>query len=200
MLKRKGKWTETYTGRKFWPLDPRPNDICIEDIAHGLTHICRYSGQCCFFFSVAQHSLNCMYYTYRQNLSRRYQLLALLHDGAEAYISDLPKPLKSFLPTYKKIEDNIQNAIYNAFCITPPNDIEKEVIQHADEVMLVTEAQRLMPFNGWNDLPKLEPDKATSIAFEDFEDIEFTFLISAKSLLESRAENLYPELNESVSI
>src|ERR1700693_75116 len=56
---RKGDWIQTFTGRQFWPLDPRPEEVCIEDIAHGLSNECRFAGQCRSFYSVAQHSVLC---------------------------------------------------------------------------------------------------------------------------------------------
>jgi len=45
------------SGRRFDFLNPRGSDFGIEDIAHGLAHICRYSGQCRAFYSVAEHSI-----------------------------------------------------------------------------------------------------------------------------------------------
>lgn len=42
MEERKGVWIQTYTGRMFWPLDPRPEEIWIEDIAHALSLQCRF--------------------------------------------------------------------------------------------------------------------------------------------------------------
>ncbi len=50
---RKGEWIQTYTGKQFWPLDPRPEDIDIEDIAHALALTCRFNGHCDYFYSVA---------------------------------------------------------------------------------------------------------------------------------------------------
>lgn len=52
---RKGDWILTFTGRRFYPLDPRPEDVCLEDIAHALSLICRYNGHSRFFYSVAEH-------------------------------------------------------------------------------------------------------------------------------------------------
>lgn len=77
---------QTYTGRKFWPLDPRPEDVCIEDIAHALSLKCRFGGHCKRFYSVAQHgALVCN--TLNVNGGRRSPVLlmqGLMHDAAEA--------------------------------------------------------------------------------------------------------------------
>ena len=54
---RKGDWMQTYTGRQFWPIDPRANEVHIEDIAHALSMMCRYNGHCRTFYSVAEHSV-----------------------------------------------------------------------------------------------------------------------------------------------
>ena len=53
-----GNWMLTYTGRRFYPIDPRPEDVCTEDIAHALSRICRFAGNTYCFYSVAEHSLS----------------------------------------------------------------------------------------------------------------------------------------------
>ena len=78
----------TYTGKKFFPFDPRPEQICIEDIAHGLSMLCRFSGQCPYFYSVAEHSIYVVHC-----LPDNLQLEGLLHDASEAYLADLPRPV-----------------------------------------------------------------------------------------------------------
>jgi len=188
---RTGDWIETYKGMKFYPLDPRPEDVTVEDIAHGLANTCRYSGQCKFFFSVAQHSLNCAAYIKRLGLGERWQLLALLHDAAEAYISDMPKPIKPFLPQFKDVEDNIMAMVYHALNIRPPNSIERGMVKQADLVMLATEARRLMLCDGWGDWFKdIEPDEETVICQAPIEEVEKVYLAELRRLLEVCAENM----------
>src|SRR5438128_12538670 len=84
----RGDWMQTYTGRAFYPLDPRLDDICIEDIAHALSMLCRYGGQCQEFYSVAEHSVLMSY-----AVNPQHALWALLHDATESYMGDLIRPL-----------------------------------------------------------------------------------------------------------
>jgi 5'-deoxynucleotidase YfbR-like HD superfamily hydrolase len=97
---------QTATGRQFWPLDPRPNEVFIEDIAHALAMLGRFGGHCLRFYSVAEHSVL---------LSRcaepRLKFWALMHDAAEAYVVDVPRPLKQSLHGYKEAEDAVMRAI-----------------------------------------------------------------------------------------
>lgn len=97
MNERKGDWIQTYTGRQFWPLDPKPEEVCIEDIAHALSQQCRYAGHTIRFYSVAQHSVEIAL-----RVPRAAALWGLLHDAAEAYLVDLPRPVKYLMPAYKR--------------------------------------------------------------------------------------------------
>ena len=106
----KDRYLSTYTGKKFFPYDPRPEQICIEDIAHGLSMLCRFVGQCRFFFSVAEHSI-----AVARLLPANLKLFGLLHDASEAYLADLPRPVKAGLPEYKAIEANVERVIAEKF-------------------------------------------------------------------------------------
>jgi hypothetical protein len=97
---RKGRWMQTYSGGKYWPADPRPDDIKIRDIAHALSLICRYTGHVDYFYSVAEHSV-----LISRALPRELALQGLLHDATEAYLGDMSRPLKYSLPDYKAIEE-----------------------------------------------------------------------------------------------
>ena len=97
-------WIETFSGQKVSFPFPEPESIKIHDIAHGLAHICRFSGQCSRFYSVAQHSLNMAIELNKRGCGPRLLLLGLLHDASEAYIGDMPSPLKRLIPAYREIE------------------------------------------------------------------------------------------------
>lgn len=103
---RQAAWTQTYTGKAFKPLAPRAEDICIEDIAHGLDMQCRYNGQCKAHYSVAAHSLTVSYL-----VPPEHALSGLMHDASEAYITDIPGPIKFAMPDYLEIENGIMRAI-----------------------------------------------------------------------------------------
>lgn len=130
---RKGDWFQTYTGRPFWPLDPRPEDFNIMDIAHGLSNICRFGGHSRVFYSVAQHSV------FVSHLAPGME--ALLHDATEAYLGDMVRPLKGSMPEYQNLEHKVWAAIATAFGL--PLVLPKEV-KNADNLALVTERRDIM--------------------------------------------------------
>jgi hypothetical protein len=141
---RKGNWMQTYSGRQFWPLDPRPEEVFINDIAHGLANACRYAGHCLQFYSVAEHSV-LLSYIVPQSMA----LTGLLHDATEAYVVDVPRPIKPFLPGYKDIEAGVWRAIAARFGC--PEELPDE-IKVADNAMLLAEQAKIMapPPAPWN--------------------------------------------------
>lgn len=143
LTQRRGDWQQTFTGRKVWPLDPRPEEIFIEDIAHHLSNLCRFAGACREFYSVAQH---CLYVSWVCHPADA--LWGLLHDAPETYVVDIPRPLKRFLEGYKDIENKIQQAVCHRFGLPPD---EPESVCLADSILLHTEARDLMgrPPNSW---------------------------------------------------
>lgn len=141
MTTRKGKWISTFSGNRFWPLDPRPEEIHIEDIAHALSNICRYFGHCHAYYNVAEHSVILASY-----VPRHLALQALLHDAAEAYVGDMGRPLKDCLPEYVAIEQNIAKMIFEKFRLPwPMNSYIKEI----DNRILLDERAKLMVPSGW---------------------------------------------------
>lgn len=105
----------TFTGKSFDLRDIKPESICIEDIAHGLSNTARFGGHLPKMFNVAQHSVNVA-----SGCSRKYKLAALLHDASEAYIGDLPSPFKKMMPEYQKIETRLMKVIAKKFGFTYP--------------------------------------------------------------------------------
>lgn len=99
---------ETFTGRAVWPLKTRVEDFSIIDIAHHLANQCRYSGATDWFYSTAQH---CVLLADYMALVRKGSVLdcyqILLHDGAEAYLVDIPRPVKQFMPAYRVWDKDI---------------------------------------------------------------------------------------------
>ncbi len=123
------------SGRIFDFLDPFGSDFDIDDIAHGLAHVCRYAGQCRQFYSVAEHSILV------SETVGAYKLEALLHDAAEAFIGDVTRPLKQLLPEFKRIEANVEQAIIDRFSLDPAF---RTVVKSADLSVLAAEQAQVM--------------------------------------------------------
>lgn len=149
MNERKGDWILTFTGRKFWPLDPRPEDVSIDDISHALSMMCRYGGHCKMFYSVAEHSLRIS-----QALPSEYRLKGLLHDATEAYLCDLPSPVKRYMPEFKDAEKLIDKVIWEHFGL----DLEEPaIVKEYDTRILADEMRVLMPPEDSMRVNHLEP-------------------------------------------
>lgn len=138
----------TYTGRYVNPLALRVEDVDIIDIAHALSMQCRYSGHVRDFWSVAQHSVFCVYYLRARGASLEVQMQALLHDASEAYLHDMARPLKEdevFGTAFRDAEHEIELVLAEAFDIQFPFDPK---VKEADLALLALERQELMPANG----------------------------------------------------
>jgi len=141
---RTGNWMLSYKGRQLWPLDLRPEDIDIEEIAHALSNICRFGGHCLRFYSVAQHSVlvaTCV----RREGGSAHTKTALLHDATEAYLGDMVRPLKVNMPDYTSAETRAWEAVCAAFDL--PLDLPPEV-ELADARVLLAEKRDLVNDSG----------------------------------------------------
>jgi hypothetical protein len=130
-------WIQTYTGKKFYPFNPKPEDINIQDIAHALSMKCRFTGHCRNFYSVAEHS-----YYVSVLCEKKHAFYGLLHDAAEAYLPDVARPLKDYINGFRQIEDNILAVIYNKYGL---KDIFPSEIKEVDTRLCITEGRDLMP-------------------------------------------------------
>ena len=135
-------WIMTRSGIAIDPLHPRAEDIVIEDIAHALALTNRFGGHTKIPYNVANH---CVLVSLALEIERPdLALKGLLHDGAEAYACDLPRPLKRqevFAP-YRLAMDYLQSVIYQAFGLT---DDEPDALHLIDRRMFRTEQRDLMP-------------------------------------------------------
>lgn len=179
---RYGDFMQTATGRKFWPMDPRADEVFIEDIAHSLSLQCRYAGHCLRFYSVAEHSVL---------MARKLRwegvdvaLWALLHDASEAFLVDVPRPVKPYLDGYKAAEAKVMAAVCDRFSLAREmpaavHDADNRII--ADELVnLVT-----MDWHGKHndplgvDLRYWSPEKAKE-----------EFLATFEALMDGRARGM----------
>ncbi len=128
----------------FKPLEPRKEDILIEDIAHALSLMTRANGHFPEFYSVGQHCVGCFREAAARGYSDRVQLMCLLHDASEAYIADVTRPVKKELKEYLGIESRLQNAIYEKFLGDLPTQEECALISAVDDAMLFHEFYHYM--------------------------------------------------------
>lgn len=135
------------SGAPFYPLEAKPDDIEIEDIAHALGMVCRYAGHCREFYSVAEHSV-----IMSHTVDPEHALWALLHDATEAYIGDLVRPLKHEIRAYMSVESRLAEAIAIKFDL--PGSMPEQVKEH-DTRIVVDEMEQIMapPRQPW---PMLE--------------------------------------------
>jgi hypothetical protein len=112
---RRGDWIQTFSGGAFWPLDPMEADVSALDIAAALSKQCRFAGHCRRFYSVAEHSVLIWRVARARGFSLRDQRAALLHDASEAYLVDIPRPVKPGLTNYHEIEDRLMSIIARRF-------------------------------------------------------------------------------------
>jgi 5'-deoxynucleotidase YfbR-like HD superfamily hydrolase len=151
-------WIQTFTGKKFYPLAPRVEDVDLKDIAHALGMLCRFGGHTHRFYSVAEHS----YFMSRQMLSMDHARQALLHDAAEAYLVDVPRPIKRQLgAVYRDAENALLRVIFEKVGLQPWSDDEplSPEVRELDARMLLTERAEFMPntVHGWSEVDHLEP-------------------------------------------
>jgi hypothetical protein len=141
----------TASGQYFNLETPEPSDINIDDIAHALSNICRYTGHTRVFYSVAQHAT-----LVSRVVPEECALYGLLHDAAEAYIGDVSRPLKALLPDYRLLEVGVEAAVFRRFRLTQPMPA---VVKHADLVLLRTEQRDLLGADRhvWQSTEGLEP-------------------------------------------
>jgi hypothetical protein len=144
---------ETFSGKFVDLSDPSPDSITMEDIGHALSQTCRYGGHCRRYYSVAEHSVFVSKRLERRGASRALQLAGLHHDDAEAYLGDIPRPLKPLLgPTYKIMTDAVDEAIVMALDLerhnVVPFDFHHPEVKGADNWALFVEARKLLPSQG----------------------------------------------------
>lgn len=144
----------TYTGKMFNPFNPDLESICIEDIAHALSNTCRFGGHSKEYYSVAEHSVLVSMLCDESNAFE-----GLMHDAAEAYLGDIPTPLKERLPGFMELEDSVLKFIFNKYNLSYPlsNNVKK-----MDEKALTLEFESI---RGITNILQLQSPKEAEEAF-----------------------------------
>ncbi len=137
----RGNYITTFSGGKFWPLDPHADEVLIADIAHAESNICRFNGHSKQHYSVAQHSLVISYLLEHVGLG----LAGLLDDAPEVYLCDIPSPMKvlPFMDEMRMHQDKIGQVICHKFNISLTEDQHK-LIKIADISAFCAEASLMM--------------------------------------------------------
>lgn len=133
----------------FPVFDPKPEHIRLLDIAHGLSNECRWQGMCRRAFNVAEHSI----WVARMSLNKEDKIHSLLHDAHEAYLSDIPKPLKENFPLLLEAANKIDDCIYESLKLKKPDPEAKKRIHLADEYSAWVEGRTLFvrdPDDPWS--------------------------------------------------
>ncbi len=161
-MTRRGNWFLSTKGRQIYPMDLRPEDVDIEEIAHALGNICRFGGHVpSGFYSVGQHSVHVA-----QVLPPHLRLVGLLHDATEAYCGDMVRPIKHMpeMAPYREMEDAIWLAIADRFSL--PLELPAAV-KEADARMLQTERRDLLAPHHWK-WSEAQADPAYPTPYADF--------------------------------
>lgn len=132
-----GFWSQTHSGAALDLLNPHPDSIVFDDIVRGLSRTARFNGQTIRFCSVAQHSLLVADILKSWGADLPTQRLGLLHDAPEAYLGDIARPIKLLLPDYKRLEQQVWEAVAQRFSL--PSTLPA-IVKDADNLALRAEA------------------------------------------------------------
>lgn len=139
-----GDYIKVNSGRNFYILDPRAEDITLQDIPHALSYLCRFTGHGDRFYGVGEHSILCARVARKLGYSTLRQLHCLWHDGTESVMNDLARPVKQNIPQYKELEDRIASVIWEVVGIPEPTEEDYKVVKLIDNTLLVNEMEQLM--------------------------------------------------------
>lgn len=181
-LSRYGSFMQTYTGRKFWSMDPRADEVFIEDIAHSLAMQSRYAGHCVRFYSVAEH---CVLMARKLRWEGvEVALWALLHDSSEAYLVDVPRPVKPYLAGYKDAEAKVMAAVCDRYGL--PREMP-EIVHDADNRIIGDELVNLVPME-WH--ARYNEPLGVSLKYWSPERAKDEFMATFDALMDCRARGM----------
>jgi len=152
-----GPYLQTVSGRWVNPFDPDPDQLDAGDIARALANVCRFGGHSRSFYSVAQHSVIVSRLVEERGGDAEDAFAALMHDATEAYLGDMPHPLKHRSPlgaAYKAAEDHLESALRARFAIK--RDVPE--IKRVDRALLAAERRAFSAERWhWPELEGVEP-------------------------------------------
>lgn len=176
------------SGNRWWPMDPRPEDVHIEDIAHNLARIVRFTGAIRGFYSVLQHSLFCE--SIVLTVAEEFEITAgcdeikfeaLMHDASEFALGDIARPIKGMIPGVREMLNIGESVIRERFGMPAAMNTDVHVaVKMADDIALVTERRDLMNpsphqwqpyYESLQPWPKKIPD-----VMRPFDEVEHEFL------------------------
>ena len=148
-----GPFLQTVSGRRVNPFDPDPSQLDADDIARALANVCRFGGHSRVFYSVAQHSVIVSELVEQRGGDADDVFAALMHDASEAYLGDMPHPIKhrsALGAAFREAEARLEEAIRERFKIKP----DVPVVKIVDRALLATE-RRAFSSEAWH-WPELE--------------------------------------------
>lgn len=177
-------WMQTASGRRIDLVDLHANVWDVEDVAHALSHLCRYGGHVSRFYSVAEHSYHCAVALEAMQLPHLVVFTGLMHDAPEAYLGDVPRGLKSLLPDYRLLESRLAAHLSSAFGFSNPTPA---VVNLVDNRIVVNEVAELMAEPNdcdWSPLDGLKPLDVTIRCWDP---------ATAKRKFLNKFDELYPK-------
>lgn len=159
----------TYFGYELDPNNINSENIDIRDISHSLARICRFNGHITTFYSVAQHSITVSRMLGERGYDSKIQLCGLLHDASEAYLGDIPTPIKKCLKDYKKLEIMFQQEIFKHFNLFDIWNSSKLLIKKFDDNVLINEWKILKQTDCEKTMQPYEPNMFDKVAKEYLE-------------------------------
>lgn len=174
----------TYTGKSFDVMNPDPDLIDIRDVAHSLSLQCRGNGHVETFYSVAQHCINCCREAAARGYSRRLTLACLVHDASEAYMCDIPRPVKNVIKGYRTKEDHLLDVIYTKFLGSTLTEEEKKAVKKIDDDMLYYDLTELLHMKVEGEKPEIKIQiECGPVPFKEVENEYLSLFYGLKKLL-----------------
>ena len=150
---REATWSQSFSGSKYWIMDPMPEDVNMIDIVVGLSNAARFRGQTKYFYSVLQHSVLVSEAVEALALQRGWSdkeakeaaFEGLFHDSPEAYLGDVARPLKRMraMREYRRVEALWESCIFNRLNINPTKK-SRALVKECDQRIVLDEVYAFM--------------------------------------------------------